>query len=589
MSQVDDIKQRIDLVDFIQGYVKLTQAGTNWKARCPFHSEKTPSFMASREKQIWHCFGCGRGGDVFSFLQEAEGVEFPEALRILAERAGVELTRDDPKTRTARTRAFDVNALAAKVFHTILLEHEKAKPARDYLAQRGITDETIRDWLIGYAPETWEGVHQYVQTRGFSDEEIFLAGLTVKRDRGVGYYDRFRNRIMFPIADHLGRIVGFGGRVLGEGEPKYLNTPQTSVYDKRSVLFGFFRAKQAIKSAGRAILVEGYTDVIASHHAGVANVVGSSGTALTREQIRLVKRLTPNIALAFDTDVAGQTAAIRGIEAAWEEEMNVLVIHLPEGKDPDELIRKDPDAWRTATERAEPFIAYVLNRAKALYDLSTVEGKKHAAKLVLPLLAKIRDGIEQTHYLQELAVMLNVPESVLRARLPSRSPVPATQKAPSPQKPSTSSRAQLLGERILGLAVRNQANLEHCIDHLEPAHLASTNLLGLYKAIVSFYTVEHNLDQHAFFKALGREDQELVALAKVIFLFGTSDLLPTDERLQRQELLDGLSALKRLSLQGELTRLQSELARAERSHARDRIDALTERVHAITKQLAESP
>ncbi|MBI3956951.1 MAG: DNA primase [Candidatus Kerfeldbacteria bacterium] len=590
MTPIDDIKQRLDLVDLIQGYAKLTQAGSNWKARCPFHTEKTPSFMVSRDKQIWHCFGCGKGGDVFSFVQEIEGMDFAEALRFLAEKAGVELKREDPKQRTERTRAFDVNAFAARVYHRLLMSHDAAAEARSYLAKRGVSDDTIRSWQLGYAPESWEGVSRFLRSHGFSDDEIFRAGLTIKRERGTGSYDRFRSRIMFPVQDHLGRIVGFGGRVLGSEEPKYLNSPQTVIYDKRAVLYGLVQAKNAIKSSQLAVVVEGYMDAISSHQAGVTNVVASSGTALTREQVRLIKRLTPTIALAFDTDVAGQAAALRGIEVAWDEELNVNVIHLPSGKDPDELVRQDPAAWKQAIAGAKPFMEYVFDRVQATQDLTIVTGKKQAAKTVLPLLAKIRDGIEQTHYLQQLATLVRVPEQVLRDRLPATRVAPsAVTGRPEPKKPAAAppTREQRLAERLIGLVFRNPAHLDTLIDQLDPALLARTNLLRLYKAMLTFYTENRHLEQTAFVQALGREDPELAKVANILFLFGTSDLLPADERVQKNELLESLAALKRLALQDELTRLQSELAEAERTGLHDRARALTEQVSGIAQQLAD--
>lgn len=590
MTPTDDIKQRLDLVEFVQGYVKLTPAGTNWKARCPFHTEKTPSFMVSRDKQIWHCFGCGRGGDHFSFVQEIEGMEFPEALRFLAERAGVEMKREDPELRSHKTRALEVNAFAANVYHRILLEHEKAQPARDYCAKRGLSDNTIRNWLIGYAPESWEGVSQFLKKRGLTDDEIFHAGLTIKRDRGTGYYDRFRHRIMFPVHDHLGRIVGFGGRAIDEQQgPKYMNTPQTAVYDKSALLYGFAKAKSAIKVAKRAVIVEGYMDVLSSHQAGITNVVASSGTALTRQQIRIVKRLTDTVALAFDTDIAGQAAAERGIDVAWEEGMNVLVVAQLSGKDPDELIRKGPALWRTATDEAVPFLEHLLSQAKRTLDLSSVAGKKQAAKTMLSWLARLHDPIEQTHYLQELSALIRVPEDVLRSRLPS--PKPAEKRGSVPETPTPSqrgkSRAQVLAERVLALGVQNEAHLAYLIDHLDPADLAQTNLLGLYKALVTYYTENHRLDQRDFLQALGREDQALAKVATIIFLLGTSDLLPADERLQKRELLEGLTALRKLAVQEELKRLQNAVAEAERRGARDELRTLTEKVSDLTKQLAE--
>ncbi len=603
MNPTDEIKQRIDIVDLIQGYVPLTPGGANWKAQCPFHNEKSPSFMVSREKGIWHCFGCGKGGDIFSFIQEIEGMDFPEALHFLAQRAGVELRHVDPEQRSRRQRALEINALAAKMYHRVLLDHEKAEAARAYLAKRGITPETIETFQLGYAPETWEGVQHFLQGKKFTDEEIFHAGLTVKRDRGVGYYDRFRNRIMFPVHDHLGRVVGFSARALdgnqpgragsgSAGEPKYLNTPQTLIYNKSAVVYGLYQAKNAIKQAKLAILVEGNMDALASHQAGVTNVVAVSGTALTNDQLRLLKRYTEHIALSFDTDMAGESASMRGIERAWQEEMNIKVVTLPFGKDPDEVVQKNPEAWRKAVADAQPFMEYAFERVQKTLNLFSVEHKKLAAKRLLGLMAKLRDPIEQTHYLQKLSRLISVPEEILRGRLPKSAPtsVPsrnkdATQAAP-PSEPAKN-RVQRVAEQLLALASQSNEYMDYLVDHLEPEYLAPTNLLGLYKTMLAYYTRKHTIDQREFLQLLGREDQELAERANIIFLFGTSDLLPQEERLRKTIVLEGLSVLKRAYLQAELERLRQELADAERQGRRNELQALTERVTETTRQLAD--
>lgn len=609
MNPIEEIKQRVDIVDLINGYLTLTPGGANWKARCPFHNEKSPSFMVSREKGIWHCFGCGKGGDIFTFIQEAEGMDFAEALHLLAQRAGVTLQREDPRQRTKRQRAVEINALAAKLYYRVLLEHPKAAQARAYLAQRGVTEETLGTFQLGYAPDAWEGVSQFLQSRGFSEEEIFQAGLTVKRERGSGYYDRFRNRIMFPVSDHLGRVVGFSARAMepsqsGEaprtgqagsgsaGQPKYLNTPQTALYNKSAVLYGLYQAKTAIKSHQLAVIVEGNMDVLASHQAGVGQVVASSGTALTREQIRLLKRYTDNIALAFDMDVAGQSASMRGIDMAWNEGVNVRVITLPFGKDPDELIRKDVKRWHEAVEHSQPFMDYAFDRVQKTLNLFRVEDKKTAAKRLLPLIGRLPDAIEQTHYLQKLARLLQVPEEVLREKLSTakRQPPSAnSRRRAEPQEPPADqqkSRLQRVAEQLLALASREQEYLDYLIDHVEPEYFGPTSLLGLYKALVTYYTEKHQLDQKDFLQRLGREDQELAQRANVLFLLGTSDLLPTDEHLRRQELLEGVTVLKHSYVQSELVRLRSALEDAEHQGRTAEVEALSGQVNDLTKQLA---
>lgn len=590
MNPTDEIKQRIDIVDLIQGYIPLTPGGANWKARCPFHNEKSASFMVSREKGIWHCFGCGKGGDIFTFLQEMEGMDFPEALQMLAQRAGVELKKLDPAQSSKRQGAIELITLAAKAYHKLLLEHEKAAPARDYLTKRGLDATIIDTFHIGYAPDSWEGISTFLKTKKFSDEEIFQAGLTIKRERGAGYYDRFRNRIMFPVQDQLGRVIGFSARALApDQEPKYLNTPQTAIYNKSAALYGIAQAKNAIKKTQLCVLVEGNMDVLASHQVGVTNAVAASGTALTSDQLRLIKRYTENVALAFDTDVAGESASMRGIERAWEEGMNIKVVVLPFGKDPDEVVRKSPDAWRKAVAEAVPFMDYAFGRVQTTLNLLRVEDKKLAAKRLLPLISRLTDKIEQTHYLQKLSRLLNVSEEVLRSSLPSEKkkqpvrPVPAS----VPAREEKKTRLQQVGERLLALASQSPAHLEYLIDHLEPDYLAPTNLVGLYKSMLSYYTKTHSFQQQDFLELLGREDQELANRASVLFLLGTSDLLPQEERLRQVELTDSLSVLKRAHLQSQLTELQKDLVQAERQGKSSDVAALSERVNDVTKELAE--
>ncbi len=590
MNDIEDIKQRIDIIELIGGYVQLTPGGANHKGKCPFHNEKTPSFMVSREKGIWHCFGCGKGGDIFSFMQEIEGMEFREALQFLAQKAGVELRREGAREdRSKRERSLAINTLAARVYHQLLLDHEKAAAARNYLAQRGVSEPVIATFQLGYAPESWEGVRQFLQTKGFSEEEIFRAGLTVKRERQAGSYDRFRNRIMFPVRDHLGRVVGFGGRALTDAqEPKYVNTPQTELYNKSALLYGLDRAKGAIKEQGNAVIVEGYMDVLASHQAGVANVVASSGTALTRDQLQLLARYTEKIALAFDMDVAGESASRRGIDLAWEQGFDVRVVVLPFGKDPDELIRKDAAAWRTAVHDARPYMDYAFERVREREQLFSVEGKKGAAKRLLPLIARLSDPIEQTHYLQKLSRLINVPEEVLRSAI-KRQRTAASQPRAVAEKENVQhkSREQRVAEQLLALATAYPEHLEYLIDHLEPSSLAPTNLLGLYKSLITYYTENHQLDHRAFLQAAGREDPQLAHLANVIFLFGTSDLLPQDSVARRQIVREGIIVLKRSALQHELERLRQQLEEAEQHHRSAEIASLAEQVQSATKQLAE--
>ncbi len=420
MSQItDQIKERVDIVEFIREYVpSLKKTGANWKARCPFHSEKTASFMVSQDKGIWHCFGCGKGGDIFGFIKEIEGIEFADALRLLARRAGVKLERQDPQRETKRQRMLDVLKLSALWYHKALLSAKSAQLARDYVKERQISDQACDEWKIGFAPDAWEGVSKYLKSRGFRDDEIASAGISSRNDSGA-FYDRFRNRLMFPISDVHGSIIGFSARKLCDNDigGKYINTPETMVYHKGSVLYGLSKAKQAIREKNCVIVVEGNIDCISSYQSGVRNVVASSGTALTEFQIRLLKRFTKNIFLAFDPDSAGQEALARGIEIAWHEEMEIKVISLPEGKDPDDLIKQSKLEWDKIVSRPKEFMDWVIESAQKNFDFSQAVGKKEGAKKILSWIARLPDMIEQTHYLQVLSEKIHVDEQTLRSAM----------------------------------------------------------------------------------------------------------------------------------------------------------------------------
>ncbi len=421
MSDIQAIKDKLDIKQFIEEYLPVKKAGAYWKACCPFHHEKSPSFMISPDKQIWHCFGCGKGGDIFSFLQEIEGIDFPEALKILADRAGVQLTQNSVSqvNKDKKNRLLEVNAKAANFFHHFLLEMPAGKSALNYLEKRGLSKETIENWQIGFVPEQWDLLTQYLLKKGFGIEDILGAGLAIKKDNGRDCFDRFRGRIMFPLFDVHGNIVGFTGRVLVETENsggKYMNTPQTEVYDKSRVLYGLNKAKTEIKAKDLVVLVEGQMDVIACHQAGMKNTVAVSGTALTEEQIVLIKRFTRNLAMAFDADKAGENAAKRGIDTAIAQGLNVRVIKIPEGagKDADECLKKNPEIWFSAVENAKLVMDWFFENVLKKYSLQNSEEKKQAAGELLEQINKIPEAIEQDFWLQKMSDKFGVQTELLR-------------------------------------------------------------------------------------------------------------------------------------------------------------------------------
>ncbi|MFH1966361.1 MAG: DNA primase [Patescibacteria group bacterium] len=411
-NPIDDIKNKLDVVDLISGYIQLQKAGRNYKAPCPFHSEKTPSFMVSPERQLWKCFGCGKGGSVFDFVMEMEGVEFGDALKILAQRTGIELKKMDPKLKTERTRLYEVCQLANLFFIKQLEASKAGKGICGYLNKRGLKTKTIKEWQIGYAPNQWRSLKDFLNKQGYSDGEILKAGLSV--DKG---YDRFRDRIMFPISDLNGLIIGFTGRENPdhpiEQMGKYINTPNSLIYDKSRVLYGLDKAKLDIKQNQYCILVEGQTDVIMSHQAGFTNTVASSGTALTDQQLGIIKRYTENLTMAFDMDNAGEIATKRGIDLALQFGFNTKIISLPDNQDPANYINKKASLWKEAISKAYNVMEFYITTAFSKNNAETAEGKKEIGKITLPVIKKISNKVEQSHWLQELAKRLKVQEKVL--------------------------------------------------------------------------------------------------------------------------------------------------------------------------------
>jgi len=342
MNHLEEIRAKLSIEDIVGGYLQLKKAGRNLKGLCPFHNDTRPSFMISPEKGIAYCFACNTGGDIFKFIQLIEKVEFPEAVKLLADRAGVRLPQFKPEAHNAKLRTLKANEEAASFFAQQL---KKSKVGMKYFKERGLNEETIKEFNLGFAADSYHALKDELLKTGFSEKELLNGGLLSQRSiADKSTYDRFRNRYIFPIRDHQGSTVGFGGRIIGEGEPKYLNSPDTAVYNKSFVLYGLDLAKDAIKQEDFAIFVEGYMDVIAAHQAGTKNTVATSGTALTPLQLKLIKRYTTNIAFAFDQDAAGTQATKRAIELAQEAELSIKVILIPTGKDPDDCIRESKEA-----------------------------------------------------------------------------------------------------------------------------------------------------------------------------------------------------------------------------------------------------
>ncbi len=415
---LDDIQNRLDIAELIGGYVPLKRAGRHWKANCPFHREKTPSFMVNVEKQIFHCFGCSTGGNVFSFLMQYEHLEFPEAVRMLAERVGVTLPAPSTATTTAPTtmELYRANDAAAAYFQRAL--HSAAgAPVRAYLAKRGLTEHTWRAFGMGYAPADWEGLLTAARQEGLAVERLAEAGLVVRGTTGQ-WRDRFHQRLIFPIRDVRGRIVGFGGRILDRSEPKYLNSPESPIYTKGRHLYGLEIAKTAIAHEGYAIIVEGYVDCVALHQQGFTQTVSPLGTALTVEQLRLLKRYTREAVMAFDADTAGEAAVIRDMDSCLDEGLQVRVVQLPAGQDPDEYaLREGAEAFAQLVRNASSLFEYKLQWLMRQHDVQRLEGRVTVCQAMLSTLLRVDNDVLRQGYVHQLAETLRLDEASIANEL----------------------------------------------------------------------------------------------------------------------------------------------------------------------------
>ena len=453
-NDVEEIKSRLNIVDVLGEYIRLEKAGANWKAACPFHNEKTPSFMVSEEKQFWHCFGCQKSGDIFTFVMEMEGLEFGDALKQLAEKAGVKLKSYNPKKTEEKNRTLEILELAAKFYEIQLWKGEGQTKILKYLRERGLQDETIKEFRLGYAPKGWRNMLSFLTARGYKLNEITKTGLLVEKkdakpmrinepnanlrtdlennnfvdsNKFVGshrFYDRFRDRIIFPVADYSGHIVGYSARVApggDESQAKYVNTPETEVYHKSKILFGLDKAKSEIKKQDFALLVEGNMDVIAAAQAGIKNTIAVSGTALTEDQIGIVKRYTKNIRMFFDMDQAGQAATKKSVKLCLGKDISMRVVSLPKGKDAADLARENPKELLKSVDEALEFMEYFFQNIFRKFDKNKIEDKKKITEDMLDIIGSLENAVEKNHWVKKLSQELDAPETALTDMLKKNS------------------------------------------------------------------------------------------------------------------------------------------------------------------------
>ena len=599
------IKDKIDVGDLVGEYVSLKPAGTNLKGLCPFHSEKTGSFMVSREKQIWHCFGCGKGGDIFTFIQEIEGMDFVEALRLLANRAGVELeTYRSEIDKSQKNRLFEINVQALRFFYNFLEKMPTAEPAREYLKDRKLTQETIDEWKIGFAPDQWSLLTSYLLKKGFSIDDLVASGLTIKKDgsnttSGRGFYDRFRGRIMFPIWDVNNNVVGFTGRVLVETETsggKYVNTPQSPVYDKSTVVFGLNKAKQDIRQQKKVLVVEGQMDVIACWQAGMKYVVASSGTALTERQVGLLKRYTPSMIMSFDADNAGQIAAKRGVDIARTLEMDVKVVMLSKdfAKDPDEAIKKDKEKWFELVENAKDVMDWNFERILVGKDLNNPKDKQKIAEELLLEISFIPKEIEKDYWMQKLSTEISVEISVLREEIKRlralqkkeainpHIKVAVEEKKDEIQNKKT--RLDRLAEEVMVLIFKFPKIANLAFKNLEEKYFFNSEYKKLYELLRKEYNNASDFDLLKLQDYLAFKDVEISTNILSLEGKGSEEIYNFDKDSAEADLLSAIKEMKEDWKRQELQKLQMELNKAQQNGGAEQTSEILLRLNNLLKK-----
>jgi DNA primase len=577
-SFVDQIKNSVDIVRVISEYVRLRKSGANYSGLCPFHSEKTPSFHVHSGRQLYHCFGCHAGGDVFKFIQSIERITFPETLKLLAEKCGIALPRSDfggelEQTAKERLALFDVNDRAARIFRSQLHNSSEGKQALNYLKERGVTEEMIDRFEIGYSLAASDGLTRKLLNE-FSSDLMFKSGLVQSSDYDSRTIDRFRRRIMFPIRSEVGKIIGFGGRILGEGQPKYLNSPETSIYSKGRTLYALNQARESIRRKNFVILVEGYMDCIALHQAGVNNVVASCGTSLTEGQAKLLSRLTDRIVVNFDPDSAGAAATIRSLDIFLGHGFNIKVLALPGGDDPDAFVRKKgAESYQALLEKAPSYFNYLVEKAQKENNLKAVEGKIAAVNMLLPYLARIPNRIERVEQTRRVAETFGVEESVIREELKTA----ANQNREKSGVNRTHFKIELKPSEkyLLKAILEDDPTAAEIIAEL----LASQVYVGLqsesiFRELISCYSKEGKINLNRLQESLHSEaDKDL--LNQALFT-----------ELNQVQALRCLEGIKRQKAEREIALLQKQIEQAEVSQDFERLVSLHSKKSELKRMMA---
>ena len=584
MDEITQIKQTLNIVDVLQGYVGLKKAGRNYKGTCPFHSENTASFMVSPELQIYKCFGCGESGDVFTFVQKIEGIEFFPALEILAERAGVKLTkkRSDPLAKEKK-QIYKINEETANFYNFLLTKHTVGKKGLDYLkTKRSLTNKTIKKFKLGYAPNDWDILYKYLTKKEYTTDELLLAGVTIKKRSNNGYLDKFRGRIIFPLIDVGGKIVGFTGRTAFDKKPKYLNTQETAVFHKSTYLYGLEQSKVALKKEG-CVFVEGQVDVITAHQAGIKNVVASSGTSLTLQQLKLVARYTDIVTFCFDPDNAGNAATTRAIDIAETLDLNIKAAMIPKKfGDLDELINHNKAKANTVIDNAVPVYDFFVATAIDKYDKNTAFGKKQIIAELKPRLNKINNMAVKDHYVKLLSKELSLDTATLNKMLDENKQNTAISDTMISIERSLSKKQDIeLQEYVLALVFKAKLDLaQNILYKLGRKDFTDENVRNVFTKLKAYLTGrKRKFDIKYFVNTL---DDALKKKVEDIYLININEL-SSNEPLFETELKAVFRRLKNITINRELLKTQEELKVAELEGDEDRLKLLAQKVYKISK------
>lgn len=589
MDQIEQIKDKVDIVSLISEYVTLKKAGRNLKANCPFHNEKSPSFVVSPDRQIWHCFGCGEGGDVFEFVKKIENVDFGEALGILADRVGVKLVQvhHDSVQGELRDKIFQINHLVSEYYHYILLNHPTGKEALEYILNRNVSKKSLELFKIGYAPNSWDSVFKFLSKKGFSPKEMETAGVVVKNQYKESYYDRFRGRLIFTLKDHRGNVVGFAGRKIttkkDDKDAKYINTSETPVYIKGNILYGLDLTKDAIRKENKVIIVEGEIDAISSYQSGVTNVVAIKGSALTEGQLKLLKRYTDTLLISLDSDMAGDMAARRGIELAEKMGFSLKVVILTIGKDPDECIKNGISFWKESVKKAVPIYDFYINKALNKYDPNEAEGKKKIVEEVLPAIGKIENIIVKDHYIKLLADRIGVTPEIIQKELlflqrALKLSSTTTNNVGAIQKPNKN-RSEILEEHMLSLLLQDVAPEKY---QKELSSLIEYFSNSINKKIADNLIEFLATKKWDIKKFVTGQQPEIISIIDRLFL---EDIKTQNESEKEQDFISTFKEIKLHGLKRKMNEISEKMKNTENVEELNRLNSQFSEITWMIKQI----